>query len=302
VAIDKRLLGVYLALGGAMLAWGLSFLATKRIVTDVPVLSLLFARFSIASLLLGAVLWARRGVRLPRRDLLAVSGLSLLSPVGYFLFETFGVANTQPSHVSVIVAAIPTAVFLIACFKRQERPTLRKGIGLVIAYGGIFTLVVSGLHAPGASVLGDCLVLGAVACAAVRTVLIKDVLRRVSPLQVTFYQFSVSLLLFGPLAATEGWSWIGRITPTQILEMLFLGIVCSAGAFFALHYALSHLSATRVAASTNFIPVITLLAEVLLLGTGISVLKGVGTAAVIGGVLLTQLGERAPVAVIPGKG
>lgn len=302
MAIDKRLFGVYLALGGAMLAWGLSFLATKRIVTDVPVLSLLFVRFSIASLVLGAILLGRRGLRLPRRDLLAVAGLSLLSPVGYFLFETFGVANTQPSHVSVIVAAIPTAVFLIACFKRQERPTLRKGIGLAIAYGGIFALVVSGLHAPGASVLGDCLVLGAVACAAVRTVLIKDVLRRVSPLQVTFYQFSVSLLLFGPLAATEGWSWLGRITPTRVLEMLFLGIVCSAGAFFALHYALSHLSATRVAASTNFIPVITLLAEILLLGTGISVLKGVGTAAVVGGVLLTQLGEHPAAPITPGKG
>jgi drug/metabolite transporter (DMT)-like permease len=298
VANDKRLFGVYLALGGAMLAWGLSFLATKEIVSDVPVLSLLFVRFSVASLLLGAILWARRGFRLPRRDFAIVAALSLLSPVGYFLFETFGVANTQPSHVSVIVAAIPTAVFLIACFKRQERPTVKKGIGLVIAYGGIFALVVSGLHAPGASLLGDCLVLGAVACAAVRTVLIKDVLRRVTPLQVTFYQFSVSLLLFGPLAASDGWSWIGRVTATQLMEMLFLGIVCSAGAFLALHYALSHLSATRVAASTNFIPVITLLAEVLLLGTGVSVLKGLGTTAVIGGVLLTQLGERsvAPVA------
>lgn len=299
---DKRLLSVYLALGGAMLAWGLSFLATKDIVSDVPVLSLLFLRFSVASLLLGAILWARRGFRLPRRDLLIVSGLSLLSPVGYFLFETFGVANTQPSHVSVIVAAIPTAVFLIACLKRQERPTMKKGIGLVVAYGGIFALVVSGLHAPGASVLGDCLVLGAVACAAARTVLIKDVLRRVTPLQVTFYQFSVSLLLFGPLAASEGWGWTRTMTATQVLEVLFLGIVCSAGAFLALHYALSHLSATRVAASTNFIPVITLLAEVLLLGTGVSVLKGAGTAAVVGGVLLTQLGERPAAPIIPGKG
>lgn len=297
---SSRSASVYLALAGAMLIWGLSFLVTKKIVSHMPVITLLFLRFAIASIVLGAVVAIRGGLRLPRRDIAVLAGLSVLSPVGYFLFETFGVANTQPSHVAVIIAAIPTVVFLIAWFKRQERATWKKIAGLFIAYGGIFLLVVSGLHQPGATVLGDCLVLGAVACAAVRTVLIKDVLRRVAPLQVTFYQFLFSLIFFGPAAAVGSWKWAAAITPSQILGVLFLGVLCSAGGFLALHYALSHLSATQVAASTNFIPVITLLAEMLILGTALGLLKGLGTAAVIGGVMLTQLGGRIqrPMAVL----
>ncbi len=297
---SKRSASVYLALAGAMIIWGLSFLVTKEIVSYMPVITLLFLRFAIASIVLGVLVAVRGGLRLPRRDLAVLAGLSILSPVGYFLFETFGVANTQPSHVAVIIAAIPTVVFLIACFKRQERATWKKIAGLLIAYGGILLLVLSGLHQPGATVLGDCLVLGAVACAAVRTVLIKDVLRRVTPLQVTFYQFLFSLLFFGPAAAVDSWNWVAAITPSQILGVLFLGVLCSAGSFLALHYALSHLSATQVAASTNFIPIITLLAEMLILGTALGLLKGLGTAAVIGGVMLTQLGGRIrrPMAVL----
>ena len=291
MARDKRSMFVYLALGFAMLVWGLSFLAIKDVVSHVPVFTLLFLRFSVATILLGIIGGAMRALAISRRDLAVLASLALLSPIGYFLFETFGVANTQPSHVSVIIAAIPTVVLIIALGKRQENATWRKGLGLAVTYGGIFLLVVSGLHEPGARVFGDVLVFGAVMCAAVSTVLIKNVLQRITPLQLTFYQFMLSLFIFGPLAATDSWSWVMTITAMQVSEILFLGVLCSAGAFLALHYALTRLSATQVAASASFIPVITLFAEVLLMGTRLSVLKGLGTAIAVAGVLLVQTGS-----------
>ena len=291
MARDKRSMFVYLALGFAMLVWGLSFLAIKDVVSHVPVFTLLFLRFSVATILLGIIGGAMRALAVSKRDLAVLAGLAFLSPIGYFLFETFGVANTQPSHVSVIIAAIPTVVLIIALGKRQENATWRKGLGLIVTYGGIFLLVVSGLHEPGARVLGDVLVFGAVMCAAVHTVLIKDVLRRITPLQLTFYQFLFSLLIFGSLAATDNWSWVTTITAMQVSEILFLGVLCSAGAFLAQYYALTRLSATQVAASASFIPVITLFAEVLLMGTRLSVLKGLGTAIAVAGVLLVQTGS-----------
>jgi drug/metabolite transporter (DMT)-like permease len=279
---------VYFSLSFAMLVWGLSFLATKDVVSHVPIFTLLFIRFSIATLLLGSIGYIRRSLAVTRRNLAALAGLAVLSPVGYFLFETFGVARTQPSHVSVIIAVIPTAVFLLALAKHQEKATWRKGLGLLITYLGIFLLVFSGLHEPGASLIGDILVFGAVLCAALRTVLIKDVLKRVTPLQLTLYQFMLSLVIFGPLAATDNWSFVHTASALQISEILFLGIFCSAGAFLAMHYALTHLTATQVAAATSFIPVITLFAEVIVMGAVISPLKVLGTAAAIAGVLLIQ--------------
>ncbi|MBE0635367.1 DMT family transporter [Candidatus Bipolaricaulota bacterium] len=280
---------VYAALFSAMAIWGLSFLAIKDVIETIPIFSLLFARFLLATLLLGAMGLARKALRLPKRDLLTLAGLALLSPVGYFLFETYGVFYTQPSHVSVIIATIPIAVYLIAFARRQERLTWLRSAGILIAYSGVLVIIGWGKNDPGASLFGDVLVLGAVLCAATRTTLIKDALRRVTPLQLTFYQFFFSLFVFGPLALTDGVSWMGQVTTLTLLELLFLGVFCSAGAFLFMHYALNHLSATQVAVSANLVPVITLFAEVAILGAMITVPKALGITITLVGVLLTQL-------------
>ena len=299
----RQTLGAYAALASSMIIWGFSFLAIKDLMGFVPVFSLLFIRFTIAAVLLGVLAVTRRAIRLPRRDLLVLAGLSVLSPVGYFLFETYGVAFTQPSHVAVIIATIPIAVFLIALARRQEAITWRKAAGILIAYGGILLIIGFSHSESGASLFGDLLVLGAVACAAVRTSLIKDALRRVTPLQLTFYQFFFSLTVFAPLAlATDDFSWVGRLQAIHVGEILFLAVLCSAVAFLAMHYALSKLSAIQVAVAANLVPVITLLAEVALFGSLLTWPKAVGTGLAILGVTLTQLrrGPRPPVTVVEG--
>ena len=124
--IAKKTVVVYGVLFSAMLIWGFSFLAIKDVIGVVPIYTLLFIRFAMASIVLGSIGVARRGLRLSIRNLLTLVGLSLLSPIGYFLFETFGIAHTQPSHVSVLIAVIPTVVFLIALARRQERANWKK--------------------------------------------------------------------------------------------------------------------------------------------------------------------------------
>jgi len=287
----REFISVYGALFSAMLIWGFSFLATKDAVATIPIYSLLFYRFAIATIVLAPIVGLRRAFSLPLRDLLILAGLSSLSPVGYFIFETYGVAWTQPSHVSVIVATIPIAVYIIAFVKGQERPTLKRAIGVLTAYGGILLVIGLSREEEGASVVGDLLVLGAVLSAAVRTILVKDVLKRVTPLQLTFYQFFFSLLVFGPLAAAGGLPRLGGITLRVGGEILFLGALCSAGAFFAMHYALTRLSATEVAVAVNLVPIVTLLAEASILGIGLTLAKGLGTLLTIAGVIITQLGS-----------
>jgi drug/metabolite transporter (DMT)-like permease len=287
------MLRVYGALLAAMGVWGLSFLVTKNVIETIPVFSLLCARFILATVLLGVVGLSRRALRLPRRELVILGWLALLSPVGYFLFETYGVAYTQPSHVSVIIATIPIAVYLIAFARRQEVMSWRRSLGILTAYAGIVVVVAGGAHEDGASLLGDLLVLGAVLCAATRTTLIKDALRRVTPLQLTFYQFFFSLFVFTPLALSNGFGWVRNITWPIVFGVLFLGVFCSAGAFLFMHYALVHLSATQVAVSANLVPVITLLAEAGLLGAAVTWSKGLGIGVTLVGVLLTQMDRSA---------
>jgi len=279
---------IYGALFAAMLVWGFSFLAIKDAVGTIPVLSLSFTRFAIAALLLGLLGLARKRLAVSRRSLLYLAGLSLLSPVGYFLFETYGISMTQASHASILIAAIPIAVYAIAFFRKQETATWRKSVGILLAFSDVAAIIASSPGEEGASLAGDLLILGAVLCAAVRTTLIKDALRRISPLQLTFYQFFFSLFVFGPLAATQGFSWLDKMTPLLWAEVLFLGVGCSALAFLAMHYALSHLAATRVAVSANTVPLVTLFAEAILFGIPLTPMKLIGTLMTISGVVIAQ--------------
>ncbi len=282
----------YVALFSSIFIWGFSFLVVKEVVATVPVFMLLFLRFFIATLLLAPLAAIKGELRLPRRDLLIVAGLTILGPIGYFSFETFGIARTLPSRAAVIIAIIPAAVFLVALFLRQEKATWMKALGIITAFLGVFLIIGLTRQAPGASLLGDLLILGAVGCAAIRTVLVKNILRRVTPLQLTFYSFLFSLALFGPLALSDGFNWVGQLNVSIILGVLFLGVLSSAVAFFGIHYALACLPATQVAVAATLIPVITLLAEVLLIGVDITLLTVVGVAVTITGVSLTQLSGR----------
>ncbi len=293
----------YGALASAMIIWGLSFLATKELLPVVPVLALLFARFAIAAVLLAAYAAAsggwRKQLRVSRKDLGMLAVLSCLSPVGYYLFETYGVAWTQASHVSILIATIPIGVYLIAFARKMERVTWSRSVGILLAFGGVVLLIDSSSGEAGASLAGDLLVLGAVVCAAVQTVLLKSALRRVTPLQLTFYQALLSLVAFAPLAAIDGFSWVARLSPRGWGLLLFLAVFCSGVAFLAMNYALVHLSATSVAVSVNLVPVVTLIAEALLLAVPLTWAKLAGTSLVLVGVFVTQ---RDAAAVAPAGG
>lgn len=290
----------YGALVSAMAIWGISFLATKELLPTVSVLALLLARFAIASALLAGYAAASGGwrarLRVSRRDLGMLALLSLLSPVGYYLFETYGVAWTQASHVSVLIATIPIGVYVIAFARRIEKVTWLRSLGILLAFGGVVLLIDSSSGETGASLAGDLLVLGAVVCAAVQTVLLKSALRRVTPFQLTFYQALFSLVVFAPLGALDGFAWIGRLSAQGWGELLFLAVFCSGIAFLAMNYALVHLTATTVAVSVNLVPVVTLAAEACLLAVPLAAAKLAGTALVLVGVFATERGASGAVA------
>ncbi|MBN1859227.1 DMT family transporter [Candidatus Bipolaricaulota bacterium] len=289
---SRQKVQVYAALAASMGVWGISFLVTKQVVDVLPVSTLLSMRFLLAVIFLGVWAVARGELRVPKRDLLMLAALAVLSPVGYFLFETHGVARTQASHASVIVAVIPAVVFILAMLFRQEKFSWRKALGIAVAYAGVILVIGLGTSEAGASVLGDVLVLGAVACASVRTLFAKQILQKVTPLQLTFYQFLFSLVVFLPLAAADGFDWTARVTGSVLLGVLFLGLFCSALAFLGMHYALVHLPASGVSVAANFVPVVTLAAEIALYGTVPSAAKVVGMAMVIGGMVLAQAVKR----------
>jgi drug/metabolite transporter (DMT)-like permease len=147
-----------IALIGANLIWGTTFVATKPMLDRIPPLTVASLRFMIALLVLLPLL-SRTGGK-PARG----SSVALMGFTGVFLVyfcQNLGLQYTSAANGALIHGGIPIFTALIAASFLRERLTWTRSIGIGASLAGVATVVLmSGGSSIGVSVTGDALVLG----------------------------------------------------------------------------------------------------------------------------------------------
>ncbi|MEZ5669346.1 MAG: EamA family transporter [Alphaproteobacteria bacterium] len=145
------------------LLWGSSYLFTKVAVADLPPVTLVAVRVSVAALFLLAVLqW--RGERLPRDrrtwGMLLVQ--AMLNSIVAWTVLAWGQARVDSGLAAVLNSTSPLWVFLISCALPGHGPAgLRPLAGVVLGLGGVVLIVgVDALAGLGAQVAGQLAALG----------------------------------------------------------------------------------------------------------------------------------------------
>ena len=105
----KKSRGRYLPLLILMtVLFGLTFIATKQALSGLSVFQVVFARYIVALIPLTLILWFdKQKFKIARKDRPLFLLLTIVEPVGFFIFETYGIRYTSPSMVSIIIATIP---------------------------------------------------------------------------------------------------------------------------------------------------------------------------------------------------
>src|SRR5512143_827222 len=117
-----------------------TYLAAKRAVAELSPFEVALFRFTLAGAFYAA-LWRWSGVRIARRDLLALAGLGVLGiPVNQGLF-LYGMSLTTPGHGALLYALAPVFVFLLARWRLGERATALKIAGVALAFGGVVVVL-----------------------------------------------------------------------------------------------------------------------------------------------------------------
>lgn len=267
--------------------WGVSFAVTRATVNALPPLSLAFLRFLLASL----VLWPmtrqlRRQVPIERNDRLAVFLFGFVGVTLYFGFENFGLKYTTASHAALLIAIIPLATELADALRRRRAPSMPVLTGMLISSAGV-ALIFGRDGGGGASLLGDSLMLGAVAAWVWYTFLAEGLMHRYPNLLLTYHIMVIGTLTLLPGALVEyllapfPWppmeAWVG---------VGFLGIFCSALGYHFWNQAIPVLGVT---ASNNLLyglPLVGVITGVLALGEPLTPAIGGGAVLILGGVLL----------------
>jgi drug/metabolite transporter (DMT)-like permease len=270
------------------LLWGLSFLSIKVSVAVIPPMSLAVARFVVACAVLPVIaLLAKESFRVALRDIPLLAAGGLVGVTLYFLGENNGVALLPASEASLIIGTIPVLTILAERFFRGTRLGARAWAGSFLSFAGV-ALIVARSAGASSSPLGYLYMAVAAVSWVLYTFLTRDLSSRYGRISVTFWQSIFGILGCVPFALAEAAAW--RMPgPTVILNVLYLGVFCSAAGYWLYASAIRELGVGRASVFINLIPVVSVVAAFFILGERMSILQWAGGAVAVAGVYLATI-------------
>jgi drug/metabolite transporter (DMT)-like permease len=244
-------------------------------------------RSALAVAFVGLWLWARGRPPVLRRAHLGPGLLIGTVFAAEFLCLFVALDLTALGRASVIFYSMPIWLALMAHFGLPgERITPIKALGLLLAFAGTATAILSRQPGTGGSLVGDLLALGAAfGWAGTAFLARKTSLREAGPEMQLFWMVLVSAPLL-ILAAPAFGPLIREITPWHILGLIFQSSVVVAGGFIFWLWLLSVYPTATVASFSFLTPVFAITLGAVLYDEAVTVPLGLAAALVAAGIAL----------------
>lgn len=268
----------------SILVWGVSFVSTKVVLSELPPVTIAFFRqFAALVPLFVLVFIKKEPLRIERKEAFSFIVAAFFGIVLYFIFENNGLAMTTASNASMLVATIPIFVMIAESIAHRKRIAVPSLLCIVTSVLGVYFVVFEG-GSPDLSsktFLGNLLVFGAMFSWIIYTFISDKLGRKYSSLKMTTIQTLISIPLFLPFVLGETSAW--RMPSTiSILNILFLGILSSGLSYVFYLSGIRTLGPVLPSSLLNLIPVVTILAGAIFLDEKISVYQIIGTVLIIG--------------------
>lgn len=233
--LNKTVLGpMYLALAAAI--WGGMYVISKFALETIPPMTLLFIRYLIASVVMGAICWYKRIPVLLKHHwgLLFQIGF-----VGYFISiaaQFVGTKLTSAHMGSLITTLSPVFLSVFAILLLKEKMTFRQAAALFLALIGVVTIVgLFGFGGESRNAWGIFSLLVAGVSFGYYSAISRKASKYYSPVQLTTIGIWIATIFTFPTVFFETGQWrMAEVWSWPILSSsLYLGIVSTAIAFFS---------------------------------------------------------------------
>jgi drug/metabolite transporter (DMT)-like permease len=251
-------------------------------------------RFAIALVFLVFIKYRLApGERIALRDLPLLAGAGLSGVTFYFFCENNGVALVTVSEASITIGAIPVITLLAERISGMVKHiSLRRWVGTAFSLAGVWLVAGTSFSVSG-NILGYLYMGGAALCWVAYCFLTRPLFARCSRIHIVFWQSVFGFLGFIPFALAESPRALMPAFPVMF-HVAFLGIFCSAIAYWFYAQSLQVLGVTVSAIFINFIPVITAIAGFFLMGDRLYPVQWAGAALVLSGVTLAMIERKTP--------
>jgi len=280
----------YAAMLFNIIAWGMSWVSVRIVLTELDAGQVGAMRYLIASAVMLPV-WLYRGRPLPdRSDLGLVALLGLFGFCFYNLGINFGEKTVDAGTGSLLISFQPIIVIIIGVLLRRETVSLVSWIGILISMAGVIMTAIGG-SAGFTLNFGTILILGAALSSAIQTLINKALTKRYHALDVTTWAIWIGTLGLLPFSHDHLGAW-GNLSTNGLLHLVFLGVVPAALCYTLFAWVLTRVPIATAMSSVYAIPVFSLFFGWSMLGEQPTALTLLGGFVTIVGVAWVQILTR----------
>ncbi len=240
----------------ASLLWSGNSVSIKVALAGVPPLALAGVRFTLG--LVVVFLWvmvARISLRMSKLEWRLLVQLTLIF-FFQILFLNFGTDGSTGSRSSILISCHPFFTALFAhLFIPGDRFSVRKLLGMTLAFGGICAIFWEGLFLEGRTLLvGDLLVFASSLLLGARQVYVKHLTVNLHPGKILFWQAVLSIPVFFLLSAIFEPIDGLKLTTEIVLAILYQGLVIAGLCFIIWTILIRDFQASRLGVFSFTIP------------------------------------------------
>lgn len=273
--------------------WAGAFIAGKYSVNSFTPGMLTFLRFGIASVVILIMLFYKQPEDwlLRKRELPPVIILGLIGMVGYHMLFFEALKYTSATNASMVVALNPMVTTLIAAAIAGEALSARRvGLILVAFTGVILTLtnwdfgVISRMEMN----FGDVIMILAVLCWSVYSVLVKKYMAGFTPLKLTAYTFLSCTLMLMPfiLRDAQNLTDLRSASTSALMAVVYMAIFPTVVGYLIQQMSIKNVGASQTNIYINLVPVFSIMLAFFILGETASVQKILSSGMIILAVFL----------------
>ena len=271
------------------LFWGANTVAIKIGLVDAPPLRLAALRFVVGGLVIALWAWSTgqlAGFRIAADEWRPLIVIALIFTAQIATMNV-GTGLTSAAHGSVVLNLYAVHTVLLAHFLIPgDRLTLRRLVGVLVAYGGIVLLFATEGAGHGSTLLGDAIVFVSAFLLAERTVYLARAVHHLDPVKLLLSQAAIGVAIFLALSLLLE-SAPTRWTPALAGSLAYQGGLIAGFCFVINLWLLRRYRPSGLAVFFLSQPIFGVIAAALFTGDQLTPALLVACLAVVAGIALT---------------
>ncbi|WP_223068612.1 DMT family transporter [Paenibacillus caui] len=218
--------------------------------------------------------------------------LATMYPLGFFIFQTYGLRFATSSEGGILYAFVPVLTMLMGSLFLKESTTVLQRLSICLSViGVIFIFFMKGKGIDISNLTGIFLLVISCLAFAGYSVLARSLLRTYRPMEISYLMLGIGFFSFLVMSLSDhaaAGTLYRLLSPLAkgkfIASVLYLGVMSSLVTTLTANYALSKIEASKISAFSNLSTVVSIAAGAMVFGEDIKVYHIIGSVLIIAGV------------------